>query len=119
MYPCRHARPDNNKRAGLILKSLRDYTLIRNGDGVVPKIHFEENEWGYWIQSFNNHSSVIGYIAIYEDKISVKWNDTTYWYEGVNTEKVLATLLLTQSLGKVANYIKKHGRVTAKWANGK
>lgn len=87
-----------------------------NGDGVVPKIHFEENEWGYWIQSFNNHSSVISYIAIYEDKISVKWNDTTYWYEGVNNEKVLATLLLTQSLGKVANYIKKHGIVTAKWA---
>ena len=85
-------------------------------DGLVPKIHFEENEWGYWLQSFNNHSSVIGYIAIYENRISVKWNDTTYWYEGVNNEKVLATLLLTQSLGKVANYIKKNGRVTAKWA---
>jgi hypothetical protein len=35
MYPCRHARPDNNKRAGLILKSLRDYTLIQTGPGIM------------------------------------------------------------------------------------
>ena len=85
-------------------------------DGVIPKIHFEENDFGYWIQSFSNHSSVIGYIALYEDRVSVKWNDTTYWYEGVSNEKILANLLLTQSLGKVANYIKQHGTVTMKFA---
>lgn len=85
-------------------------------NGVIPKIYFGENDFGYWIQSFNNHSSVIGYIALYEDRVSVKWNTTTYWYEGVSNEKILTTLLLTQSLGKVANYIKQHGTVTMKFA---
>jgi len=33
----------------------------------------------------------------------------------VSNEKILMTLLLTQSLGKVANYIKRHGTVTMKF----
>tara|TARA_Y100000361_G_scaffold74763_1_gene66129 strand:- start:1448 stop:1789 length:342 start_codon:yes stop_codon:yes gene_type:complete len=81
-----------------------------------PSIYFEETENGYWIQSFNGHSSCIGYISIWGNRVSVKWTGTaTYWYAGVNVEKVLATLLLTQSLGKVANYIKRTGTVTHKF----
>ena len=91
---------------------------IEEGDSrfFEPSIYFEETENGYWIQSFNGHSSCIGYISIWGDRVSVKWTGTaTYWYAGVNVEKVLATLLLTQSLGKVANYIKRTGTVTHKF----
>ena len=86
-----------------------------NEDGTIPQIYFEENKNGIWIQSFNGHSSVIRYIAIYDNRISIKWNDTTYWYEGADNAKVLAKLLVTGSLGKVANYVKQNATVTHKF----
>ena len=86
-----------------------------NEDGTIPQIYFEESDLGYWIQSFNGHSSVIRYIAIYDNRISIKWNDTTYWYEGADNAKVLAKLLVTGSLGKVANYVKQNATVTHKF----
>ena len=86
-----------------------------NEDGTIPQIYFEENKNGYWIQSFNGHSSVIKRIAIYENHISIKWNNTTYWYKGADTAKVLSKLLVTGSLGKVANYVKQNATVTHKF----
>lgn len=86
-----------------------------NEDGTIPQIYFEENDNGIWIQSFHGHSSVIRYIAIYDTHISIKWNDKTYWYRGADPAKVLAKLLVTGSLGKVANYVKQNATVTHKF----
>ena len=86
-----------------------------NEDGTIPQIYFEENKNGIWIQSFNGHSSVIRYIAIYDNHISIKWDTTCYWYKGADTAKVLSKLLVTGSLGKVANYVKQNATVTHKF----
>ena len=86
-----------------------------NEDGTIPQIYFEESDMGIWIQSFNGHSSVIKRIAIYDTHISIKWNNTTYWYKGADTAKVLSKLLVTGSLGKVANYVKQNATVTHKF----
>jgi len=86
-----------------------------NEDGTIPQIYIEEAEFGIWIQSFNGHSSVIGHIAIYDTHISISWNDTTYWYRGADPTKVLSKLLVTGSLGKVANYVKQNATVTHKF----
>ena len=86
-----------------------------NEDGTIPQIYIEESDMSIWIQSFHGHSSIIGYIAIYDTHISIGWGDTTYWYRGADTAKVLSKLLVTGSLGKVANYVKQNATVTHKF----
>ncbi len=59
-------------------------------------------------------SSCVSRIQIHEStgRVHVWWAEKKYAYEVANPLEVLAEFILTQSMGKVANWVKDHNTLT-------
>lgn len=89
---------------------------IPRGDGhvTVRVSKFLDNDTKMVTLNDHGTSSCVSRIQIHTStgRIHVWWGEKKYAYEVANPLEVLAEFILTQSMGKVANWVKDHNTLT-------
>ena len=89
---------------------------IPRGDGhvTVRVSKFLDSDTKMVTLSDHGTSSCVSRIQVHESngRVYVWWGETKYAYDVANPLEVLAEFLLTQSMGKVANWVKDHNTMT-------
>jgi hypothetical protein len=89
---------------------------IPQGDGhvTVRVSKFTGNDTKMVTLTDHGTSSCVSLIKIHESvgRIRIWWGEKEYVYEVANPLDVLAEFILTQSMGRTANYVKAHNTLT-------